>query len=183
MTAPKGLRGRARAAVFGVARRGVDVLARVPGAERLAKEVAAQSLKNSAPMDIRPGRFFAPGTGRSLPIVVIVATGLGEGDSELLAREIEHAQFTTGAFRPLVVVDNAELAPLRARDFAVEHLMPQSAFEAVNPYDSWSEYVFDRVASIARSYRAQSVVPLPAGQPLAVARHLLRLIGTAHPAP
>lgn len=132
------------------------------------------------PVDIRPGRLFAPGEGRDLPIVVIVATGMEDGDAEPLARAVETAQAMTGSFRPLFVVDGSDLDPFRSRQFAVEHVVPEAEFTDLNPDDSWFEYLFDRVAGIARSYRAQSVVPLPAGAPDAVADHLLRLVGLGH---
>jgi hypothetical protein len=133
--------------------------------------------RRSGPVDITAGRYFVPGKGRTLPVVVLVATGLGPGDAEILADEVEHAQMTTAGFRPLCVIDSSELAPFRARGFAVERVMPEAAFAQVNPHQSWADYVYERVASIAQGYRAASVVPLPPGRPDALPRTLLRLVG------
>jgi len=150
---------------------------RVPGGHLLLAALAEEIRPSPRPMDIRPGRFFEPGRGRSLPVVVFVATGLCPGDAELLAREVEAAQFMTGSFRPLFVVDGAEMRPFRAREMAVEHVVPREQFEATNPYDSWNEYLYDRVASIARSYRATSVVPLPPSGVGSLPPEVLRLAG------
>ncbi len=150
---------------------------RLPGGHLLLAALAEEIRPSPRPMDIRPGRFFEPGRGRSLPVVVFVATGLAPGDAEVLAREVEAAQFTTGSFRPLFVVDGAEMRPFRAREMAVEHVMPREQFEATNPYDSWNEYLYGRVASIARSYRATSVVPLPPSGVGSLPPEVLRLAG------
>lgn len=128
-------------------------------------------------VDIQPGRFYEPGRGRTLPIVIFVSTGMAEGDSEELARKVELAQVMTGSFRPLFVVDSSELRPFRTRQHAVEHIMPREEFEALNRHDSWTEYLHERTASIARAYRATSVVPLPRGGVGQVSDEMLRLVG------
>lgn len=48
---------------------------------------------------------------------------------------------------------------------------------AVNPRDSYSEYLFSRLSSIAQDYGAVSVVPLPAGSAGALRGPLARLVG------
>jgi hypothetical protein len=178
----------ARSAIVGLRNRAgrrapkviVAAARRLPGGQLLLSALAEEIRPTPRPMDIRPGRFFEPGRGRTLPVVVFVATGLAAGDAEVLAREVEAAQFTTGSFRPLFVVDGAEMRPFRSRELAVEHVMPRGQFEVTNPYDSWNEYLFDRVASIARSYRATSVVPLPPGRAVALPPELLRLAGLGY---
>lgn len=180
--------GGAKAKVVGlrnrVGRRAPKVLVaaarRLPGGHLLLAALAEEIRPATRPLDIRPGRFFEPGRGRTLPVVVFVATGLSAGDAEVLAREVEAAQFTTGSFRPLFVVDGSEMRPFRSRELAVEHVVPREQFEATNPYDSWNEYLFDRVASIARSYRATSVVPLPPGGVASVPPEVLRLAGLGY---
>jgi hypothetical protein len=126
-------------------------------------------------LDIHPGRFFAQDKGRQLPVVVVVATGMDVGDAERLAAAVERAQFLTGSFRPLFVVDSAEFAPFRTRGYAVERVMPVAAYAEVSPHDSYAEYLYGRVSSVARGYRAASVVPMPAQ--LIEDDLMLRLIG------
>jgi hypothetical protein len=115
------------------------------------------------PMGIRSGKHLAAAERRKLPIVVIVAQGLGDGDAEKLARQIEEMQLFTRSFRPLFVIDSAEFAPFRQRGYVVERVMPADELAAVNPGDDHGEYVRSRIAAITRIYRAASVVPFPTG--------------------
>lgn len=175
------------------------VLARVPGASRAyrgaldrvralpadhpVRRAAVRANRagrtaRTGPLDITPGRYFVPGKGRTLPVVVVVATGLGPGDAERLADAVEHAQMTTAGFRPLFVVDVADFAVFRARGYAVEHVVPEERFALVNPHQAWSDYLFERVRSIAHAYGASAVVPLPPGRPDALPAPLMRLVGT-----
>lgn len=166
---------------------GVRGLRRVPGARALARALLADEIGGARtraarrgavpPMDIRPGRFFTGDRGRTLPVIAIVALGANPGDAEKLADTVERAQYLTGSFRPLLVVDGGELAPFRARGFAVEHVMSEAAFRALNPEDSYNEYVLHRVGSIVSDYRALAALPVPpdGGDPFQ-----LRLIGAVH---
>lgn len=166
-------------AVPRIRRIALTVAARFPAVKRLGKAMlddSPQAARRPA-ADIRPGRFFPDGQGRKLPIVVLVATGLQAGDAERLVHEVEIAQMTTGTFRPLFVVDTSELRPFRDRGYAVEHVMTQEGYAAVNPHDSYVEYLFSRTTAICRAYGAHAVVPLPPGDPTALSRPVLRLIG------
>jgi hypothetical protein len=127
------------------------------------------------PMGIRPGRHLTAAEARELPIIIIVAEGLGDGGAEKLAGEIEKIQLSTRSFRPLFVIDNADFAPFRQRGYVVERVMPAAELDAVNPGDDHGEYVRSRVAAISRSYRAASVVPIPATGPDDVRDPLMRL--------
>lgn len=155
----------------------VAVCRRLPAGTLLLEAVADLVRPVPRPADIHPGRFFELGRGRTLPIVLFVATGMAEGGSDEIARRVELAQAMTGSFRPLFLVDGTELRPFRIRQYAVERIMPREEFEALNPYDSWAEYLYERTASIARSYRATSVVPLPCGGAERVPDEMLRLVG------
>lgn len=163
----------------------VRALRRIPGIRAAARAVMADELggmrsraavrEMAAPLDIRPGRFFAEQKGRTLPVVVFVATSIAAGDGEKLAAAVEQAQYLTGSFRPLFVIDAGQFGPFRARGFAVEYVMAREAYLRVNPADSYPEYLLARVSSIARAYRAASVVPLrPDALPDSVQ---LRLVG------
>jgi hypothetical protein len=129
-------------------------------------------------LDVRPGRMFVGGVqGRALPIVVIVAVDLPAGAGEDLAREVEHAQLGSGTFRPVVVIDSGDLAAFRRRGHVVEAVMPRATFEQVNPQDSWSEYLYERVNAIVAAYGATSVVPWTTEGWARTPRHVLRLMG------
>lgn len=139
--------------------------------------VGPRRLRPAAMLGFRAGRYFGDRGGRSLPIVVVVSTGLQDADAERLARTVEYAQVVTGSFRPLFVIDRGEFGPFRARGYIVERVMRPDELAAVNPADSYPEYLFDRVTAIAREYGAKSVVPLPAGALAETDAVLLRLIG------
>lgn len=164
----------------------IRLIAGMPGSRRLATAVLADQISEAVradvtvPLDIRPGRYFLHGKGRRLPIVVVVSTGADQNHAERLCSAIEHAQFTTGSFRPLFIVDVNNFEPFRKRGYAVERLMSADEYRQVNPHDSYSEYLFSRVATIARRYGASAVVPLPAELPLPDPP-LLRLIGALVP--
>lgn len=162
-----------------VRRMSLEVVAKAPVVKQWGNAVLGPppARARHGRIDIRPGRFFAGDLGRTLPVVALVATGLGPGDTEVLAHEVELAQMTTGSFRPLFVVDSGELAPFRTRSFAVEVLMTPESYEAVNPHDSYDAYLHERVEQIAHGYRVAAVVPLPPGR-LDLPRPLLRLVGT-----
>lgn len=161
------------------------LVARLRGSRAATRAVQALTPEGagaqSTPMGIMPGRHLAGDAARTLPIVVIVATGLGNGDAERVARHVEHAQVMTGSFRPLFVIDKADFAPFRHRGFVVERVMRADELAAVNPADSYSEYLFARVRSIARGYGASSVVPLPVDALDVLPHPLFRLIGAAPP--
>lgn len=150
-------------------------LSRVRRAARLLLPASANVRR--PPMRIRAGRRFTDAKARRLPIVVFVAQGLGAGAAEDLAREVELAQLSTRSFRPLFVIDSADFAPFRHRGYVVERVMPAEELAAVNPEDDHGEYVYSRIAAIARGYRAASVVPVPAGSLDAMRGSLLRLVG------
>lgn len=128
-------------------------------------------------MGIRPGKHLTAAEARELPIVVIVAEGLGKGGAEQLAGQIEQIQLSTRSFRPLFVIDNADLAPFRQRGYVVERIMPPAELAAVNPGDDHVEYVRSRLAAISRSYGAAAVVPIPATGADDVRDPLVRLAG------
>lgn len=163
----------------------VKALRHVPGLRALARAVLADeiaSLRNGVnvrdgarPLDIGPGRFFAEGKGRTLPVVVIVATGMADDDAEQMAAAVERAQYFTGSFRPLFVIDCTRFIPFRSRGYGVEHVMPREQYAEANPRESYEEYLFGRVTSIVRAYRASSVVPL--GSQVVSDALLVRLIG------
>jgi hypothetical protein len=145
-------------------RLGVVLRNRSARAVRVARSwVSVMTGAGRPPMDIRPGRHLAGGAARNLPTIVIVAQGLGDGDAEKLAGDIEQIQISTRSFRPLFVIDNADFAPFRQRGYVVERVMPADELAAVNPGDDHGEYVRSRIAAITRIYRAASVVPLPTG--------------------
>lgn len=152
-------------------------LRRSPAAVRVARLLTDDEVTDHRPMGIRPGRYFDGVDARALPVVVIVATGLHDGDAERLAHEFERAQMMTGTFRPLFVIDSAELGPFRRRGYAVEHVLRPEELGELCPGDSYSEYLFMRVQSIARRYGASSVVPLPSGAPAALSGPMARLVG------
>lgn len=133
------------------------------------------------PLGIRPGRTLTGRAARTLPVVVIVATQLGPGDADRIARRVEHAQMMTGSFRPLFVIDNADFAPFRSRGFVVERVMRAEELASFNPDDSHAEYVFSRVRAIARDYGASSVVPLTPDALDSLPQSLTRLIGAVEP--
>lgn len=110
------------------------------------------------PLRIRAGHHFTDEKARGLPIVVIVAQGLGEGAAEDLAREVGAVQVSTRSFRPLFVIDGADFAPFRQRGYVVERIMRPEGLAAVNPADDYGEYLDTRIAAIARGYRAAAVV-------------------------
>jgi hypothetical protein len=154
-------------------------------AVRVAKRLAGPERTASAAvpaMGFRPGRYFADDGARRLPVVVIVATGMGEGDAETLAREFEHAQMMTGSFRPLFVIDNADFTPFRSRGFVVERVMRADELRVANPHDSHGEYLFSRLRSITRDYGAVSVVPIPPGAADSLKGTMARLVGALAPA-
>lgn len=162
-----------RSTAYGTLRRTVvRVLRRLLRAVGVARALVADELaelegrRNGSRLDIRAGRYVDDRARRDLPIVVIVATGSESVDCDGLAAAVEQAQVLTGSFRPLFVVDHGAFAPFRARGFAVEHVMSESSFTAVRPHDTYADYLYRRVASITRSYGAQSVVPLNAGDQL-----------------
>lgn len=148
---------------------------------RLAAVLIPPELDAGYQMSLRPGRYFADAEARTLPIVVIVATGLRPGDTELLAQEFERAQLLAGSFRPLFVIDTAEFGPIRSRGYVVERVMRPDELAAVNPRDSYGEYLFTRLSSIVHDYGAASVVPLPPGNPAALSGPLSRLVGAIDP--
>ncbi len=163
-----------------VRRVSLAIVARVPAVRDMGNAVLGEPLATTKKkaVDIRPGpMFYGDVQGRRLPIVLIVAVGLGGGDTETLARQIELAQLTTGTFRPLFVVDSGELAPFRHRNYAVEAVMTAEAYGRVNPHDAYSEYLYERVSAIADGYRAQAVVPLPIQQLAHLSPSTMRLIG------
>jgi hypothetical protein len=133
------------------------------------------------PLRIRPGRYFPPGVGRRLPIVVVVATGLRDGEAEELAREFEYAQMMTGSFRPLFVIDSGDFGPFRRRGYVVERVMSEKELAKTNPEDAYGEYLFSRLSTITSAYRAVSVVPFASGSLDILKGPLLRLIGTVPP--
>jgi hypothetical protein len=163
--------------------RAASTLRRSSLALRVAHMVAGSTKKSGqrTAMSFRPGRYFAGESARRLPVVVIVATGLGEEDTEGLAREIERAQMLAGSFRPLFVVDTAQFSPFRSRGYAVERVMTAGELAAANPLDSYGDYLFDRVRSIARDYSASSVVPIPAESAGAMHGLTARLVGAVAP--
>ncbi|WP_129662637.1 hypothetical protein [Phytoactinopolyspora endophytica] len=173
---------RARVPGYRVARRVAGrLLRRSPVAMRVARRLAgtgkAGSSAGGTSMGFRPGRYFVQDGARKLPVVVIVATGLGEGEAEGLAREFEYAQMMTGSFRPLFVIDSADFAPFRGRGYVVERVMRAEELSAASPGDSHSEYIFSRLRSIASDYGASSIVPLPEGTAGALRGPTARLVG------
>ncbi|HEY9412159.1 MAG TPA: hypothetical protein VIP77_21455 [Jiangellaceae bacterium] len=158
---------------------------RIPGMRALARAVLADEVGNARTrllrrggfdqLDIPPGRFFAEGRGRNLPTIALVCTGMAAGDAERVAAAVEQAQYLTGSFRPLFVVDSAELSAFRSRGHAVEHLMSEDDFHGVEPSGSYPEYLTARMTSISRSYGVSGTVPLqPDALPDPV---MLRMIG------
>lgn len=163
-----------------VRRRAAAIAERFPAARSLGNAVLGAppaGRKKLRTMDIRPGLMFTEVQGRRLPIVVVVCTGTAPGDTERLADTVERAQLTTGTFRPLFVVDSGELAPFRRRSYAVEAVMPEAAYRALNPHDAYSEYLYTRVTDIATAYGTRSVVPLTPDVLDALPPHVLRLLG------
>lgn len=182
MKAPARLRraGRRLLSRPAVRRRAAALADRVPWLRSAGNAVLGPppSSGRRATLDIRPGRMFHGATqGRRLPIVVVVCLGTGPGDAELLAAAVERVQLTTGSFRPLFVVDGAELSPFRTRGYAVEAVMDRDAYARVNPQDAHSEYVFERVSAICAAYGARGVVPITPAALTATPEHVLRLLG------
>jgi hypothetical protein len=168
----------------------VTAVRRVPGTRRLASALVRRSapapepvveVKPPRPLRIRPGRYFPTGAARRLPIVVVVATGLRDGEAEELAREFEYAQMMTGSFRPLFVIDSGDFAPFRRRGYVVERVMNAQELASLNPRDAYGEYLFSRISTISRGYRAVSVVPYASGSLDVLRGPLLRLIGAVPP--
>jgi hypothetical protein len=148
-------------------------------AVRLAGSAASAAASiGRQPMRIRAGRHFIDSRARRLPIIVIVASGLGDGAAEDLAQEVERTQLSTRSFRPLFVVDSADFAPFRRRGYVVERVMPVDELAAVNPGDDYDEYLYSRVSAIARLYHVASVVPVPSGSLDNLRGSLIRLVGT-----
>ncbi len=77
----------------------------------------------------------------------------------------------------MVVIDTGDLAAFRRRGIVVEAVMPQAAYQRVNPHDAWTEYLFERVNAIVAAYGATSVVPWTARGWSDTPRHVLRLLG------
>lgn len=147
-------------------------------AARLAGSAAsAAGSIGRQPMRIRAGRHLTSSRARRLAIVVIVASGLGDGAAEDLAQDVERTQLSTRSFRPLFVIDSADFAPFRRRGYVVERVMPAEELAAVNPGDDYDEYLYSRVSAVARIYRAAAVVPIPAGGLDDWRGPLVRLIG------
>lgn len=172
--------GRRVLAVPAVRGRAVALADRFPVLRSAGNAVLGptQGTRRARTVDIRPGRMVTGETqGRRLPVVVVVAVGLGPGDAERLAAAIERAQLTTGTFRPLAVIDTGDLGAFRARGYAVEAVMSESVFARVNPHEAWSEYLFERVTVIASGYGARSVVPVDPASLDRLPDHVLRLVG------
>ncbi|NED94085.1 hypothetical protein G1H11_02045 [Phytoactinopolyspora alkaliphila] len=171
---------RARIPGYGALRaKAATALRGSPLARRVAYAVVGLDREGTqgTPMGFRPGRYFTDVEARHLPVVVIVVIGF-EGDAtERLAREIESAQMLTGSFRPLFVIDTPHFGPFRSRGFAVERVMRAEELAAANPLDSYGDYLFDRVRSIARDYGASSVVPVPAEAADSMRGLTARLVG------
>lgn len=184
MSAPTAPLGTRRLPLHRRIRRSIAVWFRsTRPARRLAAVLTPPGWDGTRTMHFRPGRYFADDDARNLPIVVVVATGLQPGDAERLAREFERAQLLAGSFRPLFVIDTGEFAPFRSRGYVVERVMRRDELAAANPRDSYGEYLFSRLQSIAHDYGAASIVPLPAGDPGALSGPLTRLVGAIDPPP
>lgn len=101
---------------------------------------------------IRAGDHFLGKSARKLPIVVVFAQDLDEGDAERLASEVESAQISARSFRPLFVIDTAEFAPFRQRGYVVERVMPKGELAAANPHDDHELYIKSRLEMIVHRY-------------------------------
>ncbi|NEE01445.1 hypothetical protein [Phytoactinopolyspora halotolerans] len=171
---------RAARRLAGRALRRSDLAMRI--ARRLSGSAAPRTSGQHRSMAFRPGRYFVQDGARRLPVVVVVATGLTDGEAERIAREFEYAQMMTGSFRPLFVIDSADFAPFRSRGYVVERVMRAHELAVASPGDSYGEYLFSRLRSIASDYGAASIVPLPEGSAATLRGSTARLVGALAPA-
>lgn len=112
-------------------------------------------------LSIPMGRFFPTSHSPSGLVVCFVALGVPAQALASTAMRIAEAQLVTAAFRPLLVVDGEDLDLARRYGWAVERLVPREEWESLDRAASWTGYATNRIAEIARSYGASSVVPVP----------------------
>lgn len=85
-----------------------------------------------------------------LPVVGVVATGLGEEDVDRLVEEVARLQRDTAAFRPLLVLDRPAFAAARRHGYVLEVLLPEEGWSGPGP---WSDYLGTRLASLVDHYQ------------------------------
>lgn len=113
-----------------------------------------------APVPLPAGAAFPEGHGLELPIVVVLALGLEEGQLAAVAGHLQQEQVLSAAFRPVLVVDRPAFGPLRDCGYACEQLLPEERYPALGLGTPWADYVAGHVRRIVATYGARRVVPV-----------------------
>lgn len=96
-----------------------------------------------------------------LPVVLIDAVGCDSDALPGVLAELEELQRRTRGFRPLLLVDRPVFREVRAFDWPMELVVPQSDWDF--PLE-WQEYLADRLAMIATRYRTWTSVTVRDGR-------------------
>lgn len=125
-----------------------------------------------APMNA--GRYLSGPDLPRVPVVGVLALGLGDDDVHGLLEEVARLQRETGSFRPVLVLDRPAFAAARRHGYVLEVLTPREAWDGDDA--SWTAYVATRVGSVLDHYRLWHLLRADGGHldalDTAVLRHL-----------
>lgn len=101
-----------------------------------------------------PGAHAPAGT-------VLFVAWQADADAVLrLAERVERLHAVLVGFRPLFLVDSEHVAPLRARGYPFEYLIPLDEWRQVRAPADWGAYVTAQVAALAAEHRPALIVVL-----------------------
>jgi hypothetical protein len=93
-------------------------------------------------------------------VVLFVAWGAGEARLEHLAGRVAELEAILVRMRPVFVVDTSEFAPITARGYAVEYVIPLEEWRLRRAPHEWGAHVTARMAAIAAEHEPGTVVVL-----------------------
>lgn len=104
-----------------------------------------------APM--HPGHVTGPDASR-LPVVLVLATGLGTPEVEQLLAQVADLQRRHPSFRPLLVLDRPDFAAAREHGYVVELVLSPDAWASGSYGEgAYEDYLGRRLAALTEHYR------------------------------
>ncbi|MBB5788451.1 hypothetical protein [Jiangella mangrovi] len=125
-------------------------------ARAVVHRLFAVDSKQHTPLDVTAGRLLAGVGTERLPVVVVLCLGLPATQVRDVVDELAELQVLTAGFRPVVVMDVAELATARAYGYPAELLLPEA--EWTHATQTWDDYLRATLATIFASYRSTASV-------------------------